>query len=104
MAISKLFQVRQKTSNCPAHSVCSAGSAQKAIYIKPKKNMPCIVYKNICNELRTKPETIQAGLTGQGGEKSNFMSYFVEQSSDSPIPLKFYLSPATFPDPALGKA
>lgn len=68
--ISKLFQVKQKNSNSPIYSVCSAGNAQKAIYIKHKKNMPCAVYKNICNKLRTKPETVQAGLTGQGqGEK-----------------------------------
>lgn len=64
--------------------------------------MPCTVYKNIFNKLRTKPETVQAGLTGQGGEKSNFMGYFVEQSSNSRILPKFYLSPTTFPDTAIG--
>jgi len=64
--------------------------------------MPCTVYKNICNKLRKKPETVQAGLTGQGGEKTNCMGYFVEQSSDCPVLLKFYLSPTTFPDTAIG--
>lgn len=58
-SISKLFQAQQKNSHCLICSVCSAGNAQKAIYIKHKKNMPCAVYKNICNKLRTKPETVQ---------------------------------------------
>lgn len=41
------------------------------------RKISCRVYKNICNKLRTKPEALQVGLTGQRGEESSFMGYFL---------------------------